>query len=152
MKVFLIENVQNVGKAGEVVSVSDGFARNFLLPHKKGIEITAYNEGDFAKRAERMKARESTTLVKKSSLAERIEALQVTIRRKVHDDGKLYGAISTQEISDALAGEGVSVAKNQIIIEKSIKSRGLHSVVIKLSSSLQPRLAVKVVADIEARA
>lgn len=152
MKIFLVENVQNVGKAGEVVSVSDGFARNFILPSKKGIEVTAHNESDFAKRAERLKARENTSQVKKSSLADRIESLQVTIRRKVHDDGKLYGAINTQEISDALASEGVSVAKNQVLIEKSIKARGLHSVVIKLSSSLQPRLAVKVVADNEAKA
>lgn len=145
MKVFLVEDVKNVGREGEIVSVSDGFARNFILPQKKGIQVTADNASSFARRMEKIKAREEVTQAKKSSLSDRIASLQITLRRKMHDDGKLYGAISAQEIVDVLAEHGVSIAKNQVIFDKSIKDRGVHALTIKLSSSLQPRLAVKIV-------
>lgn len=146
MKIFLVEQVKNVGRAGEIVSVSDGFAHNFLLPQKKGIQVTPDNEAVFARRLEKLKARDEVSQVKKSTLSDKIASLQITLRRKMHDDGKLYGAINAQEIVDVLAEHGVSVAKNQVVFDKSIKERGVHAIVIKLSSSLQPRLSVKIVA------
>lgn len=149
MKIFLVEPVKNVGREGEIVSVSDGFARNFLLPQKKGIQVTPHNEATFARRLEKIKARDEVSQVKKSTLSDKIASLQITLRRKMHDDGKLYGAINAQEIADALAEHGVSIAKNQVVFDKSIKERGVHAIVIKLSSSLQPRLSVKIVAAVE---
>ncbi|MCL5436941.1 MAG: 50S ribosomal protein L9 [Candidatus Dependentiae bacterium] len=147
MKIFLLEQVKNVGGAGDIVTVSDGFARNFLLPRKKGMVVTPDNEATFARRLEKIKAREELGNVKKSSLSDRIGSLQIVLRRKMHDDGKLYGAIGGQEIADALSEHGVSIAKNQVVFDKSIKERGVHSVTIKLSASLQPKLAVKVVSN-----
>ena len=147
MKIFLLEDIKNVGREGEIVSVSDGFAFNFLLPQKKGMQITPDNEANFARRLEKMKAREEVGQTKKSTLSDRIASIQLTLRRKMHDDGKLYGAISGQEIVDALSEHGVSVAKNQVIFDKSIKERGVHAVIIKLSSSLQPKLSVKIVSN-----
>lgn len=145
MKVFLLEHVPSVGKEGDVVTVSDGFAHNFLLPRKKGIQITPSNQASFARRLEKIKAREENVQVKKSSLSDRIASIQLILKRKMHDDGKLYGALNAQEVVDALQEHGVSIAKNQVIFEKSIKERGVHAVVIKLSSSLQPKLTVKIV-------
>ena len=80
-------------------------------------------------------------------LAEKIKQLTVTLKRKTHDDGRLYGAISGVEIAEELAKEGVSVAKNQVEFGKSIKATGVHSVIIKLSSSLRPQLTVKIVSE-----
>lgn len=146
MKVFLLEQVKNVGREGQIVTVSDGFARNFLLPQKKGLEITPDTEANFARRLEKIKAREDITQTKRSSLSEKIASLQITLRRKMHDDGKLYGSVGAQEIVEVLAEHGVSIAKNQVVFDKSIKERGVHAIVIKLSSSLQPKLSIKIVA------
>ncbi len=147
MKVFLLQNIQNVGIAGEIVKVSDGFAKNFLLPKKMGIQITPSNEADFKKRLQTIEVRKEVVQTKTSGLAEKIKSLQIVLRRKLHDDGKLYGSISPQEIVDALAENGVSVSKNQIVVDKSIKSKGMHTVIVKLSTTLQPTLSIKIVAE-----
>lgn len=147
MKVFLVQNVENVGRSGQVLNVTDGFARNYLLPRKLAIQITEKNEHEFVNRIERVEEQKAVTNVKTSALAEKIKSLQLVLKRKTHNDGKLYGAVSTQEIAEALEEHGVKIAKNQVIIEKSIKAQGTHTIAIKLSSSLQPNLSVKVVPE-----
>lgn len=147
MKVFLRQNVANVGRAGEIITVSDGYAMNYLLPHKLGVVVNEHNEAEFSRRISKIEQVKEIKSSKTSSLADRIGSLQVVIKRKLHDDGKLYGSINGQEIAEELSKHGVSIAKNQVIIEKSIKAHGVHTVVIKLSSSLQPTLSVKVVAE-----
>lgn len=149
MKVFLLQNVLNVGMAGEIVKVADGFASNFLLPRKLGIQVTASNEMDFQKRLQKIEARKEVVQSKTSLLAERIKSLQLVLAYKMHDDGKLYGAVNPQDIVDALAEKGVSISKSQVLIDKSIKSKGLHSVTIKLSSTLRPLVSVKIVPEKE---
>lgn len=147
MKVYLLQDVEKVGMAGEIIKVSDGYGANFLLPRKLAIQITPENEAKYvAKRASVVK-REEVIATKTSMLAERIKALELVIKRKMHNGEQLYGAISAQEIVDALAEKGVSVAKNQVEFDKSIKSKGSYTVKIKLSSKLQPEVRVKVVAE-----
>jgi len=80
-------------------------------------------------------------------LAERINNMTVTLRRKMHDDGKLYGAINAAEIVDALAQEGVSISKSQVVFDKSIKNKGTHEVIIKLTSRLKPMVKVAVMPE-----
>jgi large subunit ribosomal protein L9 len=80
-------------------------------------------------------------------LAEKIAHLTVAIKRKLHDDGKLYGSVSQNEIAEALAAQGVHIAKNQVQIDKSIKEKGTYQVTIKLTSRLQPMLKVQVVSE-----
>ena len=80
-------------------------------------------------------------------LAEKIKQLTVTLKRKTHDDGRLYGAVNGAEVSDLLAKQGISIAKNQVEFGKSIKATGIHKVTIKLSSKLQPQLTLKVTAE-----
>ncbi|HBL98734.1 TPA: 50S ribosomal protein L9 [Candidatus Dependentiae bacterium] len=147
MKIFLLKDVQNVGLAGEMVKVSDGFAKNFLLPQKIGIQVTPSNEADFKKRLQVVEVRKEIIQTKTSSLAEKIKSLQIVLKRKLHDDGKLYGALNAQEIVDALAEKGVSVSKNQIVMDKAIKAKGMHTLIVKLSTTLQPTLSVKIVSE-----
>jgi large subunit ribosomal protein L9 len=153
MKVFILKDVEKVGVAGEIIKVSDGYAINFLFPRGLAVEVTAANEKGFEKRKKTVEKREEVIASKTSLLAEKVKSLKVVIATKAHDadkavaQAKLYGSIGAAEVADALAEQGVVVAKNQIIFEKAIKTTGSHPVTIKLSNSLQPKFILKVVAE-----
>ena len=80
-------------------------------------------------------------------LAEKIKSTEIVLKRKIHDNDQLYGSISPKEIAEELAKQGISVSNNQVIMDKGIKTKGVHTIVIKLSSKLQPTLKVKVVPE-----
>lgn len=149
MKIFLLKDVEKVGMAGEMVNVKEGFARNVLVPRKQAIIITKKNEAFYKKHEVQVERRKEKIESQTSMLAEKIKSLKITLKRKVHDDGKLYGAIKPVEVVDLLAKKGVSVSKNQIEIPKSIKEKGTFkdSVVIKLSSRLKPKLTLNIIAE-----
>lgn len=147
MKVYLLKNVERIGMAGEIIKVSDGYAQNYLIPHKLAVEITKQNEAAYANKQKQVENRKEVIATQTSMLAEKINAISVTIKRKVHDDGKLYGSVSASEIVDALSAKGVSVAKNQVELPKGIKSKGTYEVTIHLSSRLQPKIQLKVVPE-----
>ncbi len=147
MQVFLKKDIERVGLKGEIIKVNTGYARNFLIPRGHAIEITAANKSQFEKKALQVDNRKKVIESQSSMLAEKIAQLTVKIKRKLHDDGKLYGALNASEIVDALATQGVTVSKNQVKIEKSIKAKGSHKVTIKLSSRLQPQVTINVVSE-----
>lgn len=147
MKVYLTKDVEKVGMAGEIVKVNPGFANNFLIPRKVGIIINSSNESFYKAKAKKVEHRKEVISNKSSMLAEKIKQLTLTLKRKTHDDGRLYGAINGSEVSELLSKEGVSVAKNQVEFGKSIKSIGTYKVTIKLSSKLQPQFSLKVVSE-----
>lgn len=147
MRIFLFKDVEKIGMAGEIIKVSDGFASNYLIPRKLGVQVTPENEASFAKQLQTIEHRKEVVATATSMLAERIKALKLTLKRKLHDDGKLYGAVSTSEIADLLASNGIKVAKNQVLLDKSIKEKGAYNVTVKLSSRLQPSFNLKVVGE-----
>lgn len=147
MKVFLKKDIERVGLAGEVIKVPDGYARNFLFPKKLAIEITGKNESFYKDKIKQVEKRKEVLATETSMLAEKIGSTTVTIKRKLHDDDKLYGAVSPQEVVDLLEKEGIKVSKSQVVFPKNIKQKGEHKVIIKLSSRLQPTIKVKVIAE-----
>ncbi len=147
MKVFLLKDMERIGIAGEIVKVKEGFAQNFLFPRKLAMEVTKDNQKHFKKREKVIEHRKDVVESKSSMLAEKIKSTQVTLKRKTHDDGKLYGSVNPQEIVELLGIKGISVSKSQVLFGKSIKSTGAYNVTIKLSSKLQPALNVKVVSQ-----
>ena len=147
MKIYLLTDIERVGIKGEIIQVSNGYARNFVFPRKMGVEVTQANEAFYASRAKSVDERKAVIATKTSMLAEKINGLTIKITHKAHDDGKLYGAISASEIMELLAKEDVNVAKNQIIFDKNIKETGLFDITIKLSNKLQPKIKLKVVAE-----
>jgi large subunit ribosomal protein L9 len=144
MKIYLRKDIKGVGFAGEIVKVSEGYARNYIFPRDLGAEVTPQNEAFYLNKIKVVENRKEALATETSMLAEKIKSLKVSLKRKMHDDGKLYGAVAPADIADALKEQGVNVAKNQVIINKSIKTKGAHKVVIKLSSRLQPELTVSV--------
>jgi large subunit ribosomal protein L9 len=147
MKVFLLKDVERIGMRGEILNVADGFASNFLLPHKLAVAVTPSNEHQFAQRLVQIEKRKEVVETKTSMLAERVKALKISVKRKSHDNGKLYGALAASDLVDLLAQAGVSVAKNQILLEKPIKETGTYDITLKLTSRLQPTFTLKVMSE-----
>lgn len=147
MKVFLKKDVEKVGMAGEIIKVTDGFARNYLLPKELAIIITPTNEHQYLNKIRQVQDRKEVIETKTSMLAERIGSMMLKLQRKMHDDGKLYGAINSNEIVDALAKEGINISKSQVIFDKSIKNKGMHEITIKLTSRLKPVMKVTILPE-----
>jgi large subunit ribosomal protein L9 len=147
MQVYLKKDVVGIGMAGEIVKVTDGYGKNYLIPRALALEVTLANEGQLRSQARQLQDRKEVIKSKTSMLAEKIKSLKLVMKCKIHDGEKMYGSIHPQEIVDLLAKEGVKVTKSQIIFPKAIKERGTHDVVVKLSSSLQPTCTLKIVAE-----
>jgi large subunit ribosomal protein L9 len=147
MKVLLTKDVINVGMAGDIVSVSEGYFRNYLLPNKLALEINEKNEAFYKNKVKAAERKKEVIESHTSMLAERIKSMELTLKRKMHDDGKLYGAVNASEIVDLLAEKGIKVGKSQIEFPKSIKEKGSFDVTVKLSSRLKPTFTLKVVPE-----
>lgn len=149
MQVYLLKDVQCVGLAGSIIKVSDGYAKNYLIPNKLAVIVTNENAAFFKGKARKEQVVTQILSSKVAMLAERIKGLHVVIKERVHDDGKLYGAVGAEEIMAILKEKDITVNKKQIEFDKSIKSVGEHKVTVKLSSKLKPQLTVKVIAKEE---
>ncbi len=147
MKVYLKADIRGVGMSGEIITVNDGYARNYLFPRDYAVEITPENEKTFVSKIKTLEHRKEVIATQTSMMAERIGSVQVTLKRKMHHDGKLYGSVGSADVADALKEQGFTISKSQIIIDKSIKEKGAHTVTVKLTSRLQPKLKVLVVAE-----
>lgn len=145
MKVMLSEDVSSLGKMGDVVSVADGYARNYLLPRRLAVSPSPAN----LKRIEAEKKRRIATKEKRVSdlkaLAEKIGSTDITLKERVAGDDKLYGAVSAKEIHDALLEEGINIDADMLRMEEPIKTLGVHRVPVKLHADVSAELKVWVV-------
>jgi large subunit ribosomal protein L9 len=145
MKVYLLKDIEKVGIAGEILNVSEGYAKNFLFPRKMAVQVSNANEEFFKKRAKTIENRKEVIESATSMLSEQIKALSVTIKKKIHDDNRLYAAVNPSDIVELLAEKNIKISKSQVIFDKSIKEVGSYPVTIKLSSKLQPQMTLKVI-------
>ena len=146
MQVILREDVDNLGKIGDLVKVKDGYARNFLVPSKKAIEATPKNVKSM-EHAKKMVSDRIRTLKKTASAdADRIKSLAVTIKAKVGEEGKLFGSVTTMDIADAMQAQGVAIDKRKIMLEEPIKRTGDYTVPVKLHTDVVADLKVSVIA------
>ena len=145
MKVYLLKDVEKIGLKGEVINAKEGYAKNFLIPRKIGVILTPGNQEFFLKKVKTVVHRKEAVESKSSMLAERIKLTTIVLKKKMHDDGKLYGAVNRSELVDLLAEKGIKVSKSQVIIEKSIKTKGEFKVQLRLSSKLKPEIVLRVV-------
>lgn len=147
MRVYMLKDVEKIGMAGQVINVSDGYATNFLIPRKLALKVTNENADFYKNKIKKVEADKKVLASKASMLAEKIKNMHLSIKERSHDDGKLYGAISSDEIVALLKEKGISINKKQVEFVKAIKSIGEHKVIIKLSSKLKPELTLKVVGE-----
>lgn len=147
MQVILRENIENLGKTGDVVKVSDGYARNFLLPRKL---VMIAEEKNIAAIEQAKKALEKKRLAEKASAQEfaaKLSGLTCVIARKVGEHDKLFGSVSTTDISEALKQLGHNLDRRYIQLETPIKTLGVHSVTIKLEPEVSAVIQVSVVKE-----
>ncbi len=146
MKVFLLQDVVKVGLKHEIIKVSDGYAANFLFPKKLAVQVTDMNEKMYEAKARKVENRAAIIESVSSVLGDQISQLKLKLRKKMHDNDKLYAAINATEVVDLLKEHNVSVSKSQVIFDKAIKTKGSFEVTIKLSSKIQPKFILQVVA------
>jgi large subunit ribosomal protein L9 len=147
MEVILREDVKSLGKAGELVRVKPGYARNFLLPQGLAFEAT---EGNKKRIAAESKARETRAATEKSeaqNYAARLGTVTLTLTGKAGEEGKLFGSITAQDVADALAVQGYDVDRRKIDLEHPIKTLGFHTVGIRLHPEVRAEVRVSVVAE-----
>jgi len=145
MEVILSRDVAKLGKAGTVVKVKDGFARNFLIPNKLALPVTQANLKMLEQ--ERLKKEQALEKIKKDSetLKQKLEVLSLTMPALVHEEEKLYGSITSQEIAAALKEEGIEVERDKIMLNEPIKALGIYAVSIKLHPEVTAQIKVWIV-------
>ena len=147
MNVYMLKDVENVGMSGQVVKVADGYDNNFIIPLKLLIKVTNKSIAFYKNVAKKTVVEKQILGSKAAMLAERIKNMHLTIKKRVHDDNKLYGSVSADEIVILLKEKDVSINKKQVEFIKAVRSVGEHKVEIRISSKLRPELTLKVVSS-----
>ena len=145
MKVILLEDVRSLGKKGELVTVNDGYARNFILPKKLGVEATSKNLNDLKLQKANAEKVAAEQLAAAKELAEKIEKLTITLKMKAGEGGKAFGSVSSKEIAAAAADQlKLDIDKKKLVLPEPIKTFGNHEVPVKLHKDVTAKLTVKV--------
>lgn len=146
MNIILLEDVKSLGKKGDVVKVSDGYARNFILPRKLGIEATEKNKNDLRLQKKHEEKLAAERLAAAQELGKKIEAIDVSVGVKGGTSGKVFGSVTAKEIAAAAkAQHGLELDKKKIQLGEPIKSFGTYEVPVKLHPQVTAKLKVNVV-------
>ena len=146
MKVILLEDVKALGKKGDVVNVSDGYAKNFILPKKKGVEATGAHLNDLKLQHANEEKLAAEKLAKAQQLKEELAGKKVVLEMKVGEGGRTFGSVSTKEIADAAKEQlGLTLDKKKMSLPVSIKQIGTYTVQLKLHAKVTAELTVNVV-------
>lgn len=146
MEIVLLEDVKTLGKKGQIVKVNDGYARNFILPKKLGVEATSKNPNDLKLQKANEVKLAAEQLAAAKELAAKIEKLTVTLSMKAGENGKAFGSISSKEIATAAMDQlGLEIDKKKLILPESLKTFGSHEVPLKLHKDVTAKLTVKIV-------
>jgi large subunit ribosomal protein L9 len=147
MKVILLDDVSTVGRRGEVRDVSDGYARNFLLPKKLAMPATSGNLKNLDHIRRQQDAKADRIRSHAEGLRARIEALLCEERRQASEEGKLFGSVTAQDLVDCLEGRGVKVERRRVLLEEPIKALGETTVPIRLHPEVTAQLRVNVLRE-----
>ena len=146
MKVILQQDVRGQGKKGQLVEVSDGYARNFLLPKKLAVLATAENVNTMKQQEKARKAQEAAEKAEAEALSKKLEGLTVKVAAKAGEGGRLFGAVTAKEISECLAQQhGLNIAKTKLVLDEPIKACGGYKIKAKLGYEIVGTVNVMVV-------
>ena len=146
MKVILLEDVKSVGKKGQVVNASEGYAKNFLFPKKLAVEANNVNMNELNLKNKAEERRKAQELEDAKALAEKLEKIVVKIPVKTGEGGKLFGSVTNKEIAQAIEkNEGLKVDKKKIVLNDQIKMIGKKTVQVKLHPKVTADLSVEIV-------
>nr|WP_092074575.1 50S ribosomal protein L9 [Dendrosporobacter quercicolus]NSL49031.1 50S ribosomal protein L9 [Dendrosporobacter quercicolus DSM 1736]SDN02178.1 large subunit ribosomal protein L9 [Dendrosporobacter quercicolus] len=147
MKVIILEEVKKLGKKGDVIEVSEGYARNFLLPRKLAVEATAVNVNSINQQKASEARKRQQAIDEAKLMAAQLSKLTVTISVKTGEGGKLFGSVTGKDIADALAEQhNIELDKRKIEIKDAIKGLGTYPVIIKVHPEITSRIEVHIIA------
>lgn len=144
MQVVLLERIEKLGQMGDVVRVKNGFARNFLLPQNKALRATDANLKRFDQQRAELEARNLERRGEAADVASRMEDVSCILVRQASDMGQLYGSVNSRDIAESLSAAGYKVERGQVVLDRPIKTLGLHDVRI----ALHPEVTITVTANV----
>jgi large subunit ribosomal protein L9 len=147
MEVILREHVDNLGRRGELVKVADGYARNYLLPRKLALLATEGNKKQIERERAKLDAKDAEERKVAEAFAERLNAVEVIIARKVGETKALYGSVTTADIAEGLAAKGFDIERRSIQLAEPIKQLGEFEIPVRLNRDVTARVKVSVVAE-----
>ena len=147
MQVILRDRIENLGNAGDVVEVKPGYGRNYLIPRGLAYEATQANVRRLEAERAKQSRREAETLDEARQRAATIEAVSLTFHARAGQEGKLFGSITSADIAEKLAEQGVQVDRRNIELDEPIKALGVHSVPVRLHPHVRPEFKVWVIAS-----
>lgn len=148
MQIILLQRIVNLGKLGETVDVKPGYGRNFLIPHGKALPATKANIEKFEARRAELEAEEAKEIATAQTRADALTDVNVIMRAKSGDEGKLFGSIGTRDIADAITAAGVKVSKSEVRLpEGALRNVGAYEVSVQLHSEVFATAKVQVVAE-----
>jgi large subunit ribosomal protein L9 len=147
MDVILREHIDNLGRRGDVVKVAPGYARNFLLPRKLALAVTEANKKQIERERKAGEVKDAQERTEADAYAQRLEALEIEIARRVGENNTMYGSVTTADIAAALHAKGFDVEKRKISLHDPIKAVGEHVVPVKIHRDVTAQVKVKVVPE-----
>jgi len=144
MQVILLQRIGRLGQMGDVVNVKDGYARNFLLPQKKALRATAENRAQFESQRSQLEANNLELKKEAEAVAEKLNGKIFVSIRSAGDTGQLYGSVATRDIAEAVTEGGFTIDRRQVILERPIKTLGLHETRV----ALHPEVIVSIVLNV----
>ncbi len=144
MEVILLQRIGRLGQMGDVVNVRDGYARNYLLPQKKALRATEANRAQFESQRAQLEANNLELKKEAEAVAEKLDGHIFVAIRSAGDTGQLYGSVSTRDVAEVVTAGGFTIDRHQVILERPIKTLGLH----ETSVALHPEVTVKVVLNV----
>ena len=136
MEVILLERVAKLGQMGEVVRVRDGYGRNFLLPRGKALRATAANKQRFADQRAQLETRNLEAKGEAAAVAEKLDGTSYVLIRQAGESGQLYGSVSGRDVADAVNAEGGKIDRPMVVLDKPIKTLGMHAVKVRLHAEV----------------
>ena len=149
MKVVLLERVENLGAIGDVVSVKDGFARNFLLPRDKARRATAANLKAFELDRAAIEQRNEKNKADAQKVADKIDGQTYVMIRQAGETGQLYGSVAGRDVAEAVQAEGGKVERSQVVLNTAIKTLGVHEVLVRLHAEVSATVKINVARSAE---
>jgi large subunit ribosomal protein L9 len=149
MDVILLERVAKLGQMGDVVSVKEGYARNYLLPQRKALRANQNNIDAFEAQKAQLEARNLETKAEAEDLAGRLAGQQFIVIRSASDSGALYGSVTTRDAADAATESGFSLDRKQVALTRPIKELGLHTVLVNLHPEVVVEIELNVARSVE---
>jgi large subunit ribosomal protein L9 len=144
MQIILLERIGRLGQMGDVVNVKDGYARNFLLPQKKALRATPENLARFEKDRAQLEARDLELKKEAEAVAAKLDGKSFLAIRQAGDTGQLYGSVTTRDIADLVTAGGFTIDRRQIVLDRPVKTLGLHQTRI----ALHPEVVVQITLNV----